>query len=34
VRIHVKGLSPERVDEQLERHGDGFIQRLQDRLSP
>lgn len=33
VRIHVKGLTPAQVDEQLDRHVDGFVPALRTRLA-
>ncbi len=33
VRIHVKGLTPEQVEEQLARQADGFVARLRTGLS-
>ena len=32
VRVHVKGLSPDRVFEQLDRHRDDFLPHLRDRM--
>ncbi len=32
VRVHVAGLSPNEVDEQLDRHADGFVERVRDGL--
>ena len=33
VRVHVKGLTPEMVDEQLELHADGFVERVRRGLA-
>jgi alkanesulfonate monooxygenase SsuD/methylene tetrahydromethanopterin reductase-like flavin-dependent oxidoreductase (luciferase family) len=33
VRIHVKGLAPEQVEEQLELHGEEFLPRLRDLMA-
>ncbi|MEO0493300.1 MAG: LLM class flavin-dependent oxidoreductase [Actinomycetota bacterium] len=33
VRVHVKGLTPEQVDDQLDLHGDGFVEAIRSRLA-
>ena len=33
VRVHVTGLTPDQVDEQIQRHSDGFLPRLRELLA-